>query len=164
MFFLVYIPDSNSRYHESIGTLTACLLDNSHSFKSYSTSHNYGANFNVFNLGDFNLPGINWQTKTGKTRFERALLDMVSDFGLNLFINIPTHMKVNCLDLFFGTFDSLPFSISITRLSDHFPVIFDIEFLSFIKSVSNFDNFSKSTFSKHMFNANLNNLCISFSN
>ena len=61
------------------------------------TSHNYGANFDVFFLGDFNLPGINWQTNTGTTTFERAFLDKISDFGLNQFMNEPTHVKGNCL-------------------------------------------------------------------
>ena len=84
-------------------------------FKSYSTSQNYGANFNVFILGDFNLPGINWQRNTGTTTFERAFLDMVSDFGLNQFINASNHLKGNCPDLIFGAVDSLPFSIPITR-------------------------------------------------
>ena len=73
-------------------------------------------------------------------------------------------MKRNCLDLIFGTVDSLPFSFSITSLSDHFPVIFEIEILSSIKSVSNNIITFKSTFSKQMFNANLNNLHNSFSN
>ena len=115
-------------------------------------------------MGDFNLPGINWQTNTGTTTFERAFLDKISDFGLNQFMNEPTHVKGNCLDLIFGTVDSLPFSIPKTRLSDHFPVIFEVEILSSIKSVSNIDIISKSTFSKKMFNANLNNLYNSFSN
>ena len=99
MFFLViYNPDSNSRYHESNGTLTACLSAYSHSFKSYSTSLILDAKFDVFNLGDFILPAINWQTATGTATFERAFLDMVSDFGLNQFINAPTHVKGNCVD------------------------------------------------------------------
>ena len=59
-FLVIYNPDSKSRYHESFGTLTACLPAYSHSYKSYSTSHNYGANSDVSILGDFNLPGINW--------------------------------------------------------------------------------------------------------
>ena len=107
-------------------------------------------------MGDFNLPGINWQANTETTTFESAFIDMVSDFGLNQFINEPIHVKGHCLDLIFGTVDSHPFSIPITRLSDHFPVIFEIEILSSIKSVSNLDIIFKSTFSKQMFNANLN--------
>ena len=57
-FLLIYNHDSNSRNHVSIGTLTACLSAYSHFFKSYSTSNNYGANFDVFILGDFKLSGI----------------------------------------------------------------------------------------------------------
>ena len=155
MFFrLIYNPDSNSRFHESIGTLTACLSAYSHSYKSYSTSHNCGANSDVLIFGDFNLPRINWQTNTGTTTFERAFLDMVSDFGLSQFIHPATHMKGNCLDLDFGTVDSIPFSIPITRLPDPFPVIFEIEILWSIKFVSNIDSISKSFFLKQIFDAN----------
>ena len=165
LFFLVfYNPDSNSRYHESVGTPTACLLVYIRSFKSYSLSHNYGANFDVFILGDFNLPGVKWQTNTGTTTFERAYLDVIGDFGMNQLINVTTRVKGNCLDLIFGTVDSLLFSIPITRLSDHFPVVFEIEILSSIKSANYIENFSKSIFSKQMFSANLNNLYNSFSN
>ena len=130
----------------------------------YSTSQKNCANFDVFILGDFNLPHINWQTNARTTTLVRAFIDMVSDFDLNWFLNAPTHMKENCLDLIFGTVDFLPFNIPITRLRDHFPVIFEIEVLLSIKSVSNIDIISNSTFSKQMFNANLNTLYISFCN
>ena len=72
--------------------------------------------------------------------------------------------KENCFDINSGTVDSIPFSIPNNCLSDKFPVNVQIESCPSIKPVINIDTISKSTFSKELFDTNLENLEHSFSN
>jgi hypothetical protein len=49
-------------------------------------------------LGDFNLPGLNWEENIA-TGQGRRLLDVATDNGLVQLVKFPTHRKGNILDL-----------------------------------------------------------------
>ena len=49
-------------------------------------------------IGDFNLPGINWQSNTS-SRKGLQLLETVNDVFMEQIIDFPTHIGGNTLDL-----------------------------------------------------------------
>jgi len=49
-------------------------------------------------IGDFNLPDVDWETRTGSRKFA-GFLDAVEDSLLEQMVDFPTHIKGNCLDL-----------------------------------------------------------------
>jgi hypothetical protein len=60
------------------------------------------AESNCFIMGDFNYPEIDWDNLNTVTRRpEREFITTLAEAGLTQFVNGPTHIKNNCLDLFF---------------------------------------------------------------
>ena len=56
-------------------------------------------NNKVILLGDFNLPDINWDSLTGQFLSSNLFCDIVYKFNLTQFVNLPTHIHGNILDL-----------------------------------------------------------------
>ena len=79
-------------------------------------------------LGDFNLPGINWETLTSINSQEVKFLDLLDELNLNHFFGGPTHKGHNKLDLIFSNVDQLPVSIGTKLFSDHYPIFFSCNF------------------------------------
>ena len=54
---------------------------------------------NTLLIGDFNLPGIDWEEEQSKDSKGRELLDIATEGGMQQLVNFPTHTKGNILDL-----------------------------------------------------------------
>ena len=54
---------------------------------------------NCMLIGDFNLPGINWEELTADSRKGAQFLDACTERGLEQLVTFPTHNKGNTLDL-----------------------------------------------------------------
>jgi len=50
-------------------------------------------------IGDFNLPGIDWEQEKAKDARGRELLEAAMEAGMQQLVNFPTHVKGNILDL-----------------------------------------------------------------
>ncbi len=58
-----------------------------------------GADDNIVFIGDFNLPGIDWEQGQAKDARGRLLVSTAVEEGLEQLISFPTHVKGNILDL-----------------------------------------------------------------
>ena len=102
-------------------------------------------------LGDFNLPGINWETlkSISINSQEVKFLDLLDELNLNQFVSGPTHKVHNTLALILSNVDQLPVSIGTKLFSDHYPIFFSCSFdLIEAKFKS---GFSRSSFSAQAF-------------
>ena len=54
---------------------------------------------NTVLIGDFNLPGIDWQNEQSKDARGKLLLEAAMEGGLQQIVDFPTHTKGNILDL-----------------------------------------------------------------
>jgi len=80
-------------------------------------------------LGDFNLPQIDWMTKTASDRLHRAFLDITFEHNLTQYVSESTRGK-NILDLVLSNDESLIRDILVTEpfaSSDHDSIEFAIE-------------------------------------
>ena len=90
----------------------------------------------VIIVGDFNLPDINWNSLTGISTFSTSFCDFIFNYNLVQFVDRPTHIKGNILDIILS---NTPFIQDICVVpsqlisSDHFIVSFGIE--SIVKPV-----------------------------
>ena len=111
----VYIPPTPSDLY--IDSLLSYLAD----FIS-SSEH-------VIIVGDFNLPDINWSTLTGTSSLSSSFCDLIFDYNLVQFVDSPTHIKGNILDILLSntTFiHNVHVEPSQLISSDHFMVLFSI--------------------------------------
>ena len=77
-------------------------------------------------MGDFNLPGINWQTVTALAPGSR-LTQFIHDNSLKQHVSQPTR-QLNILDLVITTEDDLVGDLEVLdKLSDHNAIIFNIK-------------------------------------
>jgi endonuclease/exonuclease/phosphatase family metal-dependent hydrolase len=58
-----------------------------------------GADNNTILIGDFNMPGIDWENTQARDVRGRELLETATEKGLQQLVNFPTHTKGNTLDL-----------------------------------------------------------------
>jgi Reverse transcriptase (RNA-dependent DNA polymerase)/Endonuclease-reverse transcriptase len=82
-----------------------------------------GAGANTVLLGDFNLPGIDWDSGTARGPGAELVLEACSDKFLEQLVTFPTHLKGNILDLILTNVPELFVDISSEgRLgtSDHY--------------------------------------------
>ena len=84
IFYVLYLPPhcSNDYYNSFINTL--CNLNNP-----------------VIIVGDFNFPDINWGTLTGSSTPSKELCNLIFNLNLIQFVEQPTHILGNMLDLIF---------------------------------------------------------------
>ena len=123
-FVNVYIPPASSRYSIEISTIANCFSQYNNLF-SFAYSRGI-ANYSYFFLGDYSFPGIDCTTLTAKSTVERQFLDIVNDFGLNQFINMPTQSRGNILDLVLSTVDTLSYAVLDAPFTDHKFICFQV--------------------------------------
>ena len=58
-----------------------------------------GTDNNTVLIGDFNMPGIDWENAQARDARGRELLETATEEGLQQLVNFPTHTKGNTLDL-----------------------------------------------------------------
>ena len=97
-------------------------------------------------LGDFNLPGINWETLTSINSQENKILELIVSLILSQFVSGPNHKGRNTMDLILSNDDQLLVSFGTKLFSDHYAIF----------SSCNFDTIDakfKSRFSRLSINA-----------
>ena len=112
----VYIPPKPNDIY--VNTLLSYLAE----FTS-SSEH-------VIIVGDFNLPDINWSTLTGTSPLSTSFCDLMFDHNLVQFVDSPTHIKGNILDIVLSNTSfirDVHVEPSQSFGSDHFLVLFNIE-------------------------------------
>jgi Reverse transcriptase (RNA-dependent DNA polymerase)/Endonuclease-reverse transcriptase len=80
-------------------------------------------------LGDFNLPGINWETGQARGEGLNDILNTCQDEFLEQQVHFPTHIKGNCLDLILTNVPEKIVSVNdVGRLgsSDHHMILSEI--------------------------------------
>ena len=83
-------------------------------------------------VGDFNVPDINWGSLTGTSSFSISFCDFVFQHNLTQFVNQPTHIKGNILDLVFTNSDELIHNLHVfspchSLFSDHSIISFHLQ-------------------------------------
>lgn len=82
---------------------------------------------NIIYVGDFNFPGINWDSMCSVNSEEDAFLDAVNDKFLHQLVRVPTHTKGNTLDLILCQSKEKIVDIDVqnaAEISDHFVINF----------------------------------------
>nr|CAD2172535.1 unnamed protein product [Meloidogyne enterolobii]CAD2172536.1 unnamed protein product [Meloidogyne enterolobii]CAD2175257.1 unnamed protein product [Meloidogyne enterolobii] len=111
--FCVYLPPKlNKKINNH---LIKCLEDNSER--------------NSIIVGDFNMPGINWNNKHSNTLFEAQFLEFSELLDFKQYIQEPTHIKGSTLDLLLSNSNNLICNHQIRpsfSTSDHFLIYFKL--------------------------------------
>ena len=68
---------------------------------------------NLVLMGDFNTPSLHWDTFTGYDDFTSQLCDILFDLNLFQYIDKPTHVHGNILDVVFGSIMLLQISCQL---------------------------------------------------
>ena len=87
---------------------------------------------NVFIIGDFNMPSINWEDVYSSNPVEQSFLTTFSNLGFDQLVEAPTHARGNTLDILLTNNASLVGNIKVDSVSNvcksaHFPILFDIK-------------------------------------
>ena len=124
LILCLYNPPSNSKYRVTIDKLNSffCFLDNDE-----------WREIKVIEVGDFNLPSVNWKTLESADLYEKQLVNL---FDCQLFIPVvffPTCGK-NALDQIFVYDDSIVIGVKcddsvlkIFSFSDLIPILLDLD-------------------------------------
>ena len=149
---LIYNPPASSDYSVDISYLLDCIQAYYTKFNLISDNLNYGPDYTVYFVGDFNFPTIDWTSYYSSSCIERRFLEMVIENDLIQLVCEPTHKDNNILDLVLSNVDNLSVSVSKQLFSDHFPVYF--YFSSIPVPICPHILFSKSSFNAILFNRN----------
>ena len=125
-FLLVYNPPSSSAYSIDIEELVKCLDAYFRKFHEVLRQFAYGTKFNIYRLGDFNFPSIDWNTYSSSNASESHFIDFIVDHGLSQFVNEASHRSTNILDLVLSNQNVLV-SNGKHMFSDHYPIFFNLE-------------------------------------
>ena len=112
-------------------------------------------------VGDFNLPSINWRTKTSGTRAEDQYINLFQDLFLEQLVDFPTHQAGNVLDLVLvkekEAIESLV-ALPEEAISDHYPLLIRVTMKSSSKPVDPSQKINFNRMDKEGFRALLSNI------
>ena len=87
---------------------------------------------NILLMGDFNFPGITWNSGYGQistptygSRLNSLFLEIINDVGLEQFVHQATRQNI-ILDLVFSTHPNISNLNTVPGISDHDAIIFDL--------------------------------------
>ena len=123
-------------------------------FNTFCLNRGLNSNFELYVVGDFNMPKVAWAYLYSSSPSDNVLLDFFTDLGLNQIINEATHFRGNCVYLIFSSLESTPFRLSREPFSDHFPLIFQVPLINNYRSLRS-STYSKTSFSIQAFNKEL---------
>ena len=124
LILCLHNPPSNSKYRVTIDEFNSffCFLDNDE-----------WREIKVIVIGDFNLPSVNWKTLKSADLYEKQLVDLFHCQNFIPVVFFPTCGK-NTLDQIFVNDDSIVIdvkcddsSLKIFSLSDHIPILLDLD-------------------------------------
>ena len=154
-YVVVYQPQSSSGYHIPTNVRIESITAYHSECLSFCMKHDINTNFDLYVIGDFNMPDINWSTLSSPNSRDNEVLNHFSDLGLNQVIDVATHKDGNILDLIFLNLESLSFTVSQNLFSDHYPVVFQTQVSRSKEPKSCGKSYSKSSFKPAIFNVNL---------
>ena len=143
-FVLGYNPTSSSVYSIDIAELVKCLDAYFRKFQEVLRQFACGTNFDIYLLGDFNFPSIDWNTYSSSIASKCQFIDFVVDHGLSQFVKEASHRSFNILDLVFSK-QKVLVSNGKQLFSDHYPIFFNTYFVHF-RPQSHGSSFSNSSF------------------
>ena len=155
-FDLVYNPPSSSAYSIDMEELVKCLDTYFRKFFEVLRQFACSTNFNIYLLGDFNFPSIDWNTYSSSIASECQFMDFIVDHGLSQFVNEASHRNTNILDLVFSNQNVSVYN-GKQLFCDHHPIFFNLDFVNF-KLQSHGSSSSKSSFNNQIFITYLNGL------
>ena len=81
-FVLIYNPPKSSNYSVDISNLLACIQSYYTKFELLLVQFGYGCDYDVYIIGDFNFPGIDWANYWSSSYHECWFLEMVIEKDL----------------------------------------------------------------------------------
>ena len=122
-------------------------------FSSYWSQFGYGCDYDVYIIGDFSFPGIDWANYWSSSYHECRFLEMVIEKDLTQFVARRSNNSNSILDLVLSNVANLSVTVVKQLFSDHFPIYF---YLNSPEAPLCFRNvYSKSSFNALLFNSNL---------
>ena len=102
--------------------LTDCLNEYQAKIKYLVNNYSPTTTVNIYVLGDFNLPGINWETLTPINSQENKILELIVLLNLIQFVSGPTHKGHNTMGFIRSNVDQLLVSFGTKLFSDHYAI------------------------------------------
>ena len=130
---------------------TSIFINN---FNTFCLNRGWNSNFELYVVGDFNMPKVAWACLSSASSLDNVLMDFFTDLVLNQTINEATHIRGNCLYLISTFLESFLFHLPKEPFSDHFPIIFQVPLINNYRSIRS-SSYSKSSFSIQAFNHEL---------
>ena len=153
-FIVVYRPPPSLKFCFSNHILMESISIYFNNFKTFCLKRGLNSNFELYVVGDFNMPKVAWACLSSYSSSDNVLLDFFMDLGVNQIINEATHIRGNCLDLIFTSLESISFNLPKEPFSDPFPIIFQVPLINSYRSIR-ISTYSKSSFSIQAFNQEL---------
>ena len=152
-FVLIYNPPISSNYSVDISNLLACIQSYYTKFDLFLVQFVYGCDYDVYILGDFNFPGIDWANYWSSSYHECRFLGKVIEKDLTQFVAGRSHKSNSILDLVLSDVANLSVTLAKQLFKDHFPICF---YLNCPEAPLSFRNvYSNSSFNALLFNSNL---------
>ena len=143
---------STSVYHIPINLPIQSITAYHSAFVSICVKYDSNTNFDLFVIGDFNMPDINLNTLSSPKSRDNEVVTHLAGLGLKQVINVATHKDGNILDLFFLNLKHLSFTLSQNFFFDHFPVVFRMfqcpKSLYHVKKIWSKSSFKPATFNE----------------
>lgn len=152
LFVLLYKPPFTSNYGFRTEILIDCLYAYSRKFSDWCSTRGYLSQ-NIQVLGDFNLPGIDWDCCYSSNPQESLFIEAIMDLELMQLVEQPTHKCGKILDLVLSNRLDISASVEDVPFSDHFPIFFGLKLCE--PPLDPQSNFSVSSFSPLDFNQHI---------
>ena len=105
-FIVVYRPPPSSKFFFSNHILMESISFYINNFNTFCLKRGLNSNFELYDVGVFNMPKVAWACLSSSSSSNNVLLDF-----FNQIINEATHIRGNCLDLIFISLESIPFHL-----------------------------------------------------
>ena len=113
----------------------------------------FGCDYDVYIIGDFNFPGIDWANYWSSLYHECRFLEMVIEKDLTQFVAGRSHKSISILDLVFSNVANLSVTVAKQLFSNYFPIYFYLNSPEAPLSLRNV--YSNASFNASLFNSNL---------
>ena len=120
---LNYNPPKSSNYSVDICDLLACIQSYFTKIDVIPVQFGYGCDCDVYLIGDFNFPIIDWTNHWSSSCHENRFLEMVIEKVTTHFVAERSLERNSILALVLSNFANLSVRVTKQFLSEHFPII-----------------------------------------